>query len=303
MSGSVSGSDPQRPNVPTEIPNASRDRVVRALTDDDTFRVMVAVTTDTVRAALASQRAKGPTARHFAELLTGTVLVRETMAPQYRVQAVLKGAGGRGSLVADAHPDGLTRGLVQLPEGVDGFEFGPGNSLLMMRGGAARMYRSVTEPPSDGAVAEALMLYLQNSEQIISVTAVGAHGSADEVEHCGGYIVQLLPGAARGPLMVMTERLASMPPVGQLLANANGDADALMAELLYLMPHTKLGDSEVRHGCLCDERAVLASLATLPREELVDLTKDEEVLELSCEYCNTVYPIPSAQLKGLTTAS
>jgi molecular chaperone Hsp33 len=283
--------------------NPQRDRVVRALTEDDTFRVMVAVTTATVTGAIAAQRARGRTARRFAELLTGAVLVRETMAPQYRVQGVMKGAGGKGTLVADAHPDGLTRGLVQLPQGTEDFELGPGSSLLMMRGGARQVYRSVTEPPDGGTVSDALTGYLHASEQIISVTAIGTHGEGDGVEHCGGYIVQLLPGAARGPLMVMTERLASMPPVGELLANANGDADVLLAELLHLMPHTKLGDSDVRHGCLCDERAVLASLATLPREDLLELMKGDEVLELSCDYCTTAYSIPVTRLAGLVDAS
>lgn len=302
MTASAHDSPPPPPLEP-ETRNPTRDRVVRALTDDDTFRVMVAVTTDTVRRSIRAQGVRGRTARQFAELLTGTVLVRETMAPQYRVQAVLKGAGGRGSLVVDAHPDGMTRGLVQLPEGVDELTFGTGSSLLMMRGGAGRNYRSLTEPPDNGSVAEALMVYLQNSEQVISVTAVGAHGQGEEVEYCGGYVVQLLPGAARGPLMVMTERLAAMPPVSELLANVRGNADELLSELLHLMPHTKLGDSDVRHGCLCDERAVLASLATLSRDELLDLMKGDEVLEIRCDYCTADYAIPVAQLRGLVTPS
>ncbi len=282
---------------------ATGDRVVRALSNDDTFRVMVAVTTETVRGAIAAQHAMGATARHFAELLTGTVLLRETMSPQYRVQAVLKGAGGRGSLVADAHPDGMTRGLVQLPEGIDGLHFGAGNSLMVMRCGAARMYRSVTEPPENGGVAEALMVYLQNSEQIISVAAVGTHGKDGAIEHCGGYIVQLLPGASRGPLMVMTERLAALAPVGELLANAHGSAEELLEELLYLIPYAKLGDSDVHHGCLCDESAVLASLATLPRDDLLELAMSDEVLEIACDYCTKNYAIRRAQLQGLATAS
>lgn len=288
-------------NEPAESP--TRDRVVRALTDDDTFRVMVAVTSETVRGAVGSQRAVGATAAQFGQLLTGAVLVRETMAPQYRVQAVLKGSGGRGTLVADAHPDGLTRGLVQLDQDQSGLQFGAGSSLLVMRGGANRMYRSVTEPPEGGGVAEALMAYLHSSEQIVSVTAVGAAMRDDELVHAGGYVVQLLPGAARGPLMVMTERLASMPPVDELLATVGGDADALLAELLHWMPHTKLGDSPVRHGCLCSEHAVLASLATLPREEIVELMKGDEVLELSCDYCRTEYAVPTTRLAGLVASS
>ncbi len=306
MSGSVRENAPPDPDGSADEPPVTRDRVVRALADDDTFRVIVAVTTETARGAIAAQQATGATARHFAELLTGAVLVRETMSPHHRVQVVLKGAGGRGSLVADAHPDGMTRGLVKRPDGDDDVTFGPGNSLLVMRGGAQGMYRSVTAPPEGGGVAEALMLYLQSSEEIISVIAVGTHEAEDGDHawiHCGGYVVQLLPGAARGPLMVMTERLAAMPSVGELLANAGGNADELLAELLYLMPHAKLGDSNVHHGCLCDERAVLASLATLPREDLIELTIGDDVLEIACDYCTKDYAIRSTQLQGLLAPS
>lgn len=295
--------DPPRGDGESDATDTRRDRVVRALTDDDTFRVMVAVTTKTVRGAIAAQRATGTSSHRFAELLTGAVLVRETMSPQYRVQCVMKGAGGKGTLVADAHPDGLTRGLVQLPQGVSDFVLGEGSSLLMMRAGARQGYRSVTEPPDGGGVSEALMGYLHASEQIVSVAAVGVHGDGGAVEHCGGYVVQLLPGAARGPLMVMTERLASMPPIGQLLSDVSGNADALLAELLHLMPHAKLGDSDVRHGCLCTDEAVLSSLATLPRTDLIELMEGDEVLELSCDYCATTYPIPVTRLSGLLDAS
>src|SRR5262249_30207203 len=109
------------------------DSVMRAITEDGAFRVITVCTTDTVRAAMQAQDARGPTARHFADLLTGTVLVRETMAPQLRVQGIVRGAGGRGSLVADSRPGGATRGLIQLPGGAGEFAFGPGARLQVMR--------------------------------------------------------------------------------------------------------------------------------------------------------------------------
>src|SRR5687767_14004885 len=92
------------------------DTVLRAITDDGAFRVITALTTRTVRGAAQAQKVAGATARHFGDLLTGAVLYRETMAPNYRVQGILKGAGGSGSLVADSHPFGKTRGLVQVPD-------------------------------------------------------------------------------------------------------------------------------------------------------------------------------------------
>src|ERR1700678_881457 len=98
------------------------DSVVRAITEDGAFRVIAARTTETVRGAVAAQGARGVTARHFGELLTGAVLLREAMAPRQRVQAILKGAA-KGSLIADSHPDGTSRGLVNLGAGgVDGPE-------------------------------------------------------------------------------------------------------------------------------------------------------------------------------------
>src|SRR4051812_39339917 len=100
----------------TESPhvNSPMDRVVRAITDDGAFRVIIASTTHTVREVIAKQRARGTTAEHLGDMVTGAVLVRETMAPDLRLQCILKGANASGSLVADTHPTGATRGLVQL---------------------------------------------------------------------------------------------------------------------------------------------------------------------------------------------
>src|SRR5262249_22057537 len=114
-----------------------RDSVVRAITDDGAFRVIVARTTETVRGAVAAQAARDDTARRFGELTTGAVLVREAMAPKLRVQAILKSASG-GSLVADAHPDGTSRGLVNFGaaakrERAPGITFGEGSLLQVMR--------------------------------------------------------------------------------------------------------------------------------------------------------------------------
>ena len=53
------------------------DSVVRAITEDGAFRVIAARTTETVRGAVAAQRAEGTAARHFGELITGAVLFRD----------------------------------------------------------------------------------------------------------------------------------------------------------------------------------------------------------------------------------
>lgn len=280
------------------------DHVLRAITTPDDFRVIVADTTQTVRQAIAKQQAEGAAARNFADLLTGAVLIRETMSPSHRVEAVLRTAGSRGRLIADAHPDGRTRGLVQLGEGNRDFSLEQGGILQMMRSMAhGHIHKSVVHPPPGSDVSLALMTYLQQSEQISSVIAVGAHRRDGDIVHAGGFVVQLLPGARREALARMTARLETLPPIDELLLQHGGQPELLLGFLLDDVAHTQLGDSPLHFGCQCSQQAVVASLATLKREDIAELLRDSDVLELSCDYCRTDYRVARAVLQGLLEPS
>ena len=294
---------PKAGNVP--------DTVVRAITEDGAFRVIAARTTETVRGAVAAQGARGVTAEHFGELLTGAVLIREAMAPRLRVQAILKGAG-KGNLVADSHPDGTSRGLVNFGAGAAGPEepsisLGPGALLQVMRtmpGGS--LHQGVVAVPDGGGISGALMAYMQDSEQVVSTIGVAAifEDRLDE-QHvtAGGYLVQLLPEVERGPLMVMTERLTDFQRFDEVLRATSASPDALLAELLHGMPYARLEESRLGFACHCSQVRVVSTLATLPRTDIEDLVRDGEVLEIRCDYCGKEYGVPPAQLRSLLTPS
>jgi len=290
----------------------SGDTVVRAITDDGAFRVIAALTTSTVRGAVAAQKVRGETARHFGELCTGAVLVREAMAPKLRVQAIVKGAQGRGSLVADAHPDGTTRGIVNVgaaaraEPGPPEVRIAPGALLQIMRTlPRGSMHQGVVEiPPGSGTdISRALMAYMQDSEQIVTSIATATVLDGDAVVVAGGYVVQLLPEVERGSLMVMTERLTEFPPLEEMLRAPGATPDTLLAELLYAMPFARLEESPLSFGCHCSQLRLVESLATLPRSDVEELIRDGEVLEINCDYCGKEYRIPPAQLRPLLTTS
>ena len=284
--------------------SANEDRVLRAITDDNTFRVIVASTTDTVREGLAAQQVAGATGARLAEMMTGAVLVRETMSPHHRLQGILTGEGGRGRLVADTHPDGSTRGLIQMPADWSEFRLGPGSMLQVMRTMAnGSIYRGLVNAAEHDDVAGALMSYLQESEQTVSVIATGAVWSEAGIETAGGYVVHLLPEARRDALQAMTERLEEMSAIEPLLRRTGGSARRLLAELLQQQPFTQLDDRPVMFRCRCSSEAVVASLATLEREELAEMIREQEVLELTCDYCRTAYQVSRSQLQGLLDPS
>jgi molecular chaperone Hsp33 len=278
--------------------------VLRAITDDGAFRVITALTTDTVRGAIESQAARGPTARTFGDLITGSILFRETMAPDLRVQGVLR-TKATGSLVADSHPSGMTRGLVQMKSGAESISLAEGAVIQMMRTlPSGRINQGVVEVPENGGVSQALMAYMQTSEQVVSMLAVGTVlDEHDRVVAAGGYMVQLLPEVGRGPLMVMTERLRDYETIDAQLRDAQFSPAWLLEQLLYGMPFTRLDESSVAYDCWCDELRVMSALATLRRADIEHLLSTNEVLEIACEYCKREYRIAPARLRGLLEQS
>ncbi|MFO0569769.1 MAG: Hsp33 family molecular chaperone HslO [Polyangiaceae bacterium] len=279
---------------------APGDSVLRAITNDGAFRVVVAETTRTVRDAVAAQHATPATARQFGDLLTGAVLFRETMAPSLRVQTVLRGVGGRGSLVADSHPSGMTRGLIQLPEGSDSVDTGAGALLQLMRTlPRGRINQGVVEIPEGGDVSHAMMAYMQTSEQVVSMVAVATLLEAGEVRAAGGYLVQLLPEVGRGPLLVMTERLRDFENIESHVLDAEFSPSWLLEQLLHGMEYTELERSQIGFDCWCDELRLLSVLSTVDRADLEDLLAQGEPLEITCDYCRKEYRIAPAKLRGL----
>ncbi|WP_437548515.1 Hsp33 family molecular chaperone HslO [Sorangium sp. So ce367] len=283
------------------------DSVVRAITMDGAFRVITALTTETVRGAVAVQSATGVTAQRLGELITGAILVREAMAPNLRVQAIVKGAAGNGSLVADSHPDGTSRGLVNLGKGAtaeSAVEIGDGSLLQVMRTlPSGMLHQGVVEIPTEGGISAGLMTYMQESEQVVSMIAVATLIGEDGVGASGGYLVQLLPEVERGPLMVMTERLKDFERLDDVLAHEGASADVLLGELLYGMPFSRLEDSPLSFSCRCSELRVMATLASLPRSDIEEMVTDGKVLDIRCDYCGKDYQVSPSQLRSLLTTS
>lgn len=263
--------------------------------------MIAADTTATVRSAIEAQKpATAELRRVFADLLTGAVLVRESMSPDNRLQAILQGDDPRSRMVADTHPDGATRGLIQLPDHAKDMPFAERGMLQVARtlhNGA--LHQGVVQVPPGGGVSKAFMAYMQESEQTVTMTAVGCHLVGGEVVAAGGYMLQLLPEVETGPLMVMTERLRDFEDIVPLLARGKASPAALLEETLHGMPYTKVADRRVHFGCRCSPERLATSLASLPRADIESLMQGGKTLEIECDYCRRSYEFTIDQLKGL----
>lgn len=276
-----------------------QDHVLRAVSEDGAFRVIAALTTHTVQSVIDAQRVRGPFAQRLADLVTGAVLVRETMAPDLRVQVILSD-GGRTRFSADAMPEGVTRGLSQIGKGATAAILDTMRNLTVMRSlhnGALQQGQVLLE--AGRSVADALMEYFRVSEQVASFVAVGTLFDGDKVRAAAGYVVQLLPEVTEAPLHLMTERLDRFDPITKLLADAAAQPKQVLDRLLEGVPHEQTAQTDVRFGCNCSEERLITSLATLPQHDLAELIEADEVLEIGCDYCGKQYDISPESLRGL----
>jgi molecular chaperone Hsp33 len=275
------------------------------MTNDHAFRVVAAATTAATREVAAKQRVEGEAAKALVGLATGAILLRETMAPNLRVQGLLRGAGGKGTLVGDAFPDGTVRGLAQLKGDRSQFSLGQGSLMQMMRTlVSGTIQQGIVDVGTAGGIGEAMTAYFHESEQLVCLARVGSRWSdAGELCAAGGFVVQLLPEAERPAHMIMTQRLEDFPPIETWLERDDFSADLLIQEICHGMPFTELARSEIRFGCRCDETVVLGSLSTLGRSDLEELIADETGLEIDCDYCGRSFHIAVERLRALLEQS
>lgn len=270
------------------------------MTDDGAFRVMVVRSTDTVRGICQAQGVRGSTASAFADLITATVLFRETMSPGLRVQGILQAADKKMTLVADSAAQGHTRGLMQKKVAEAPLKWGQGALLQMMRTlHNGSINQGIVAVPEGGGVTQAMMAYMKTSEQVDTMLAVGTVlDPAGDVRVAGGYMVQLLPEVGRGPLAIMAQRLEDFRSMDQYLTD-DFCPEKFRDELLYRMPFTVLDQSSLSFSCWCSEDRLLGALSTLNRSEIVQMVEQGNPLEITCDYCHRDYAIRPAKLQGL----
>jgi len=284
------------------LESPSGDYTRRAITDDGAFRAIVIRSTETVREICKRQKVTGETARTLSDLITATVLFRETMSPGLRVQGIFRKTGVKDTLIADSSPGGLTRGLAQLRSGHP-VTAEAGDHLQMMRtlqNGSVN--QGIVEVPEKAGITTGMMAYMRESEQVDTMLAVATIFEDGEIKEAGGYLVQLLPEVGKGPLAVMAARLEDFEDISRFL-EAGFSPDVLLEELLYGMNYTLTDVSSVNFECWCSESRLLGALATIDRGEIRAMIEEGKPLEIDCDYCGKEYRIQPNALLGLLQES
>ena len=267
------------------------------MTNDGSFRILAARSTEATREACRTQSAYGEVADLFSRLLTGTALYQLAQSPIERVQCSVMHDGLVGRITADVWPGPALRGRV---ENVDadpnnGALLGPDLLVEVSRQPAhgGEPYISAV-PVIGGSIANALQQYALDSEQLLTLFALVAVITDDGViSRAGGMIVQALPGATRDHLAEVTGCL-EQASFDELVAAGDDPIDAAAAIFDRIKPH-HLGDDSLFYRCRCSRETAVNAVRLLSEDEHDELHAGGSELVI-CEFCRNEYHVTAADL-------
>ena len=284
---------------------ACLDQLVRTLSSDGAVSIRVLVATDVVRDAVR-RHGTSPTATvALGRALMGTLLLATEAADGETVQIQILGNGPLGTVTVTANSAGEVRGYAAHPHAEPGETGGALDVARAVGLGVLRVERNHPSwsepytgmiPLASGEIAQDVARYLLESEQKPSAVALGVYLDPDgTVGAAAGYLVQGLPGADLAALDEMEQRIGAL---GQLSRRVHDGASAedLAGELLGKPVEALWSRVEPRFYCPCDVARVERAATLLGRDEIREIIRNGETLEVRCAFCAEIYHLTPDQL-------
>lgn len=285
------------------------DYIVRATAADGQIRAFAATTRQMVEDARMAHETSPVATAALGRLLAASVMMGSMMKGDKDILTInVRGDGPMRGLTVTADCKGNAKGYVLEPEVML-----PPNSVgkLDVGGAVGKGYLNVIKDIGlkdpyvgrveliSGEIAEDLTYYYAVSEQTPSSVGLGVLMSKDNtVEQAGGFIIQLMPGAADEIIDQLEERLSSVSSVTSMLSQGMSPED-ILEKLLGGMGLEILDKMPARFYCNCDKERVEKVLISIGRSELESMIADGEPVELKCHFCNKAYEFSIPELKKL----
>lgn len=246
----------------------------------------------------------------LGRLLTITsIMGYETKTDKGSITNQIKGNGPLGMLTAVAESNGNVKGYVANPQ-VDiplnkengkldvGTAVGKEGMLYIIKDlGMGKPYAGMT-PIVSGEIAEDFTNYFATSEQTPSVIALGVLVDKNGIRAAGGYKLSLMPDATEEIIEKIEESLKNIEPISKML-----DENKTLEEIAK----TVTGDENIEvleeihpeYKCNCSKEKCEKGLIAIGKDELETIIKEEEKIEIVCNFCNKKYEFTREDLKKL----
>jgi molecular chaperone Hsp33 len=281
------------------------DHLERVITETGNFFGVACITTTLVNEA-CRRHDVGPTAATaLGRALTGAALLAALLKDKQSVLLRFEGNGPLRKIITEAGTAGWVRGYVAEPHAEvpirDGridvaTALGHAGFLTVTKDiGGKHKYPGTIELYSS-EIGEDLAYYLLQSEQTPSTIALAIRLDRDgTVAAAGGFLIQSLPPADELLLQRLEQRIATLPPLSDLLIAGQGPG-AILSTVFGDIPHHKTAQTPLHYQCSCHRDKMYQAILTLAGQDLGDLLEREEGLEVRCEFCRQNYLFSQEEL-------
>ncbi|MFI3251946.1 MAG: Hsp33 family molecular chaperone HslO [bacterium] len=283
------------------------DKILIATMYDDTVRMYVADTTNTVKRAHELHQTMQTSIAALGRTLTATSMMGAMLKDDQTIAVQIQGDGPIGKIVAESDASGNVVGYCGNP-GIY-LKYNKTGKLNVRDAVGTTGTLSVTtdlklkEPFTssveliDGEIAMDFTYYFTQSMQTPSSVSLGVLVSEDnQVLVSGGFIIQIMPNCTDETITKLEEILGNIKPMSTMLAEQMSCEDIIK---LISDDYKLLEEKHVEFKCRCSKKSFKRGLRTLSVGFLEDLLNNEKSIECKCQYCGTAYVIEEMELKAM----
>ena len=286
------------------------DRIVRAISTDGMVQAAAICSRDlTERARQIHKTLPVATAALGRTLAAASMMGNALKSDGASLTLQFKGGGPLGTVLAVSDNEGNVRGYVTNPH-VDiplrkdgkldvGTAVGHEGTLTVIKDLHMKEPYVGTIDLLGGEIAEDVAGYFVESEQIPTACALGVLVDRDQsVKAAGGYLIQLMPGAAKDTIAKVEGGIMAAGAVSAILEK-NDDPEAMLRTVMSDFDLKILETCPVEYRCYCSRERVERALISLGRTELEQMLSEQGGCQLTCQFCDAVYEFTAEDIQRL----
>lgn len=282
------------------------DQIVKAILKEDPVLIVSLIDTETIEKARLIHDTFPTATAALGRVISGALLLASTLKDNQKVTLQIKGDGPLREIIAEADSLYRVRTYIKRPHIHMGLKdgkldvgraIGKGFINVIRDLGLREIYQS-SVPLQTGEIATDLAYYLNASEQIPSAVSLGVYVERDNsVKASGGFMIQRLPGARDEVISFIERKLSSIKTVSTMILEGLNPVQII--EEAVGLPVEILNQSEITYYCPCSKERVLDAIAALGRNEIEDMIRRGEDIEITCRFCGRRYEMRLKELKDI----
>ncbi len=285
-----------------------KDRLIRATGAHIPFRLVLADITHAAEKIGKMHGASTQALKLLAETSIASLFLSSGLKFPGTVCVKISFSGDISFAEADSTPQGLLRAMIPQSDILASKEFEPALSpqnfqVVTLDERGKRASESIVEAVSE-SMGRNLSVFMFQSAQTRSAVGIEARvnkENPEKLDYAVGFYLEPYADIADDELSILEKQVAKLPAFSEFYDGKAYNLDALMQAISGEYPTTIVREITPIPYCPCSKVRSLATLGSIPTEDLEELLEDGKDLELVCDFCRSKYIVTPDEIRDILT--